>query len=165
IASEVGGTDLSTNLSMLGGLMGVVDLVSYDALRDSIQERFGGAKFIASGTTSALDDVLKSKYAQVAQLVEKNMEVIRAASTAVTEYDLNTKQEAEWTGGAATYVSAEVDLEKCNGCKICILTCPDPNVIEYVQDSKKVGINAYRCKGCGLCVTACPREALSISSV
>lgn len=93
IAAEVGGTELSTNMSMLGGLMGIADLVSYDALRDSIQERFGGGKFVASGTTAALDDVLKSKYEKVAQLVEKNMEVIEKAASSVKEYDLNIRPE------------------------------------------------------------------------
>jgi len=93
IAAEVGGTELSTNMSMLGGLMGIADLVSYDALRDSIQERFSGGKFVASGTTAALDDVLKSKYEKVAQLVEKNVEVIEKAASSVKEYDLNIRHE------------------------------------------------------------------------
>jgi len=51
-------------------------------------ERFGGAKFIASGTTAALDDVLKGKFAKVAQLIEKNMAVAERAKEFVQAYAL-----------------------------------------------------------------------------
>lgn len=93
IAVEVGGTILSTNMAMLGGLMGIADLVSYEALKESLQERFGGGKFVASGTTAALDDVLKSKYEKVAQLVEKNTEVIEKAAVAVKKYHFSSQAE------------------------------------------------------------------------
>ncbi len=86
LAIDVGGTDLSTNMSMLGGLLGVNQLVSFDAFRDSLADRFGGGKFVASATTAALDDAIKSKYAKVTQLIEKNMEVVEQASKAVKEY-------------------------------------------------------------------------------
>lgn len=60
------------------------------------------------------------------------------------------------------YVSARVEEEKCTGCKLCIFTCPDPNVFKYHKENKKVTIDPDRCKGCGLCVTACPKDALRI---
>jgi len=61
------------------------------------------------------------------------------------------------------YVAARVDEEKCNGCKLCVLTCPDPNVIVLNKEAKKVTVNETHCKGCGLCVVACPKEALIVS--
>jgi len=60
------------------------------------------------------------------------------------------------------YVAAKIDEEKCTGCKLCIFTCPDPNVIAYLKANKKVKIDENRCKGCGLCVTACPKGALVV---
>ncbi|HSV31863.1 MAG TPA: 2-oxoacid:acceptor oxidoreductase family protein [Atribacteraceae bacterium] len=86
LAMEIAGTELSTNIAMLGALLGVTDLVSSKALEESLAERFGGAKFIASGTTAALDDVLKSKFAKMAQLMEKNMAVMERAKSSVQAY-------------------------------------------------------------------------------
>jgi len=62
------------------------------------------------------------------------------------------------------YFSAKVDEQKCIGCKICIFTCPDPNVISFVKERKKAAVNPKRCKGCGLCVMVCPKNALSMQS-
>lgn len=88
IAVEVGGTDLATNMAMLGGLVGVTKLVSFESVKEAIQERFGGKKFVASGSTAALDDVMKSKFAKVTQLIEKNMKVVEESSKRVKEYSL-----------------------------------------------------------------------------
>lgn len=62
------------------------------------------------------------------------------------------------------YVTAKVDEIKCNGCKLCIWACPDPNVILF-KPTKKVSVNHSRCKGCGLCTVACKRGALEIHTV
>ena len=84
IATEVAGTELATNMVMLGALLGATDVVTLESMEKAIAERFGGeGKFIASATTAVLDDVLKRKYAKAAQLVEKNMEAIRVAYASV----------------------------------------------------------------------------------
>lgn len=86
IAIDIVGTELSTNMAMLGALLGVTSVVSMDALRESLEERFGKKKFVASATTAALDDAIKSKFAKTSQLVEKNMEVVKKASKEVKKY-------------------------------------------------------------------------------
>lgn len=86
VALEVAGTELSTNIAMLGALLSVTDLVSEAALEEALEERFGGGKFVASGTTAALDEVLKSKFAKLAQLMEKNMAVVKQAKGSVQAY-------------------------------------------------------------------------------
>ena len=86
LAIDVGGSDLSTNMSMLGGFLGITEIVSSDALREALAERFGGKKFVASGTTAVLDDALKGKYTKITQLIEKNMDVVEHARNSVTEH-------------------------------------------------------------------------------
>lgn len=86
IAIDIVGTELSTNMAMLGALLGVTSVVSMDALRESLEERFGKKKFVASATTAALDDAIKSKFAKTSQLVEKNMEVVKKAGKEVKKY-------------------------------------------------------------------------------
>lgn len=171
IAIDIAGTDLSSNLAMVGALLGIKKLVSIDAMRDAVQERFGGAKFIASGTTAALDDVLKSKFSKISQLVEKNMELVEYASTQVKEYiynedvpkaNLNTEESKTSGAKAAMIPSARVNQELCIGCKRCLMTCPDPNVIIYHKAIKKAEVVEIRCKACGLCVAVCPKQAIKI---
>ena len=88
VAIDVAGSELSTNIAMLGGLYGIRRLTSLEALKESMLERFGGGKFVASGTTAALDDAVKGKFAKVSQMIEKNMEVIAAAEASLTEFPL-----------------------------------------------------------------------------
>jgi len=80
IAKQIGGTELSTNIAMLGALMGVTNIVSMDAIQESIRERFGGkVKFVASGTTASLDDAIKKQYDKVEKLIAANMNVLTEA--------------------------------------------------------------------------------------
>jgi len=84
LAVEFAGTDLATNMTMLGALCGLNDgLAALDLLLAAVEERFsGGGKIIASGTTAALDEALKSKFEKTAAMIEKN----RAAVTKAYEY-------------------------------------------------------------------------------
>jgi pyruvate ferredoxin oxidoreductase gamma subunit len=80
IAREVGGTELSTNIAMLGALLGITNVVSMNAMEESLKERFGGkVKFVASGTTAALDDAIKKQYDKVEKLITANRNVLREA--------------------------------------------------------------------------------------
>ncbi len=86
IALDIARTELSTNMAMLGALMGVTEIVSMETLKESLEERFDKKKFVASATTAALDDIMKSKFDKIAQLVEKNMQVVKKASKEVKEF-------------------------------------------------------------------------------
>ncbi|MFQ5444102.1 MAG: 2-oxoacid:acceptor oxidoreductase family protein, partial [Nitrospinales bacterium] len=75
LALEIGGTELSTNMAMIGAVAGITHVVGLDALDKAIQDRFG-KKYVASGGTATLDEAIKKKYAKKEQLLKKNMETI-----------------------------------------------------------------------------------------
>jgi pyruvate ferredoxin oxidoreductase gamma subunit len=61
------------------------------------------------------------------------------------------------TGGWRTFRPVLVP-EKCNGCWLCFVYCPD-GVISMTKDDRPV-IDYDHCKGCQICVHECPTEAL-----
>jgi len=85
IALEIAGTELSTNMTMIGSVAGITKCVSMEALDGALQERFG-KKFVASGGTATLDEAIKKKFAKKEMLLKKNLE------TVVRAYDIA----AEW---------------------------------------------------------------------
>ncbi|MDY6323185.1 MAG: 4Fe-4S binding protein [Succinivibrio sp.] len=50
--------------------------------------------------------------------------------------------------------------ERCNGCLLCALCCPD-GAVKATADGK-VEFDEDFCKGCGLCARACRRGALTM---
>lgn len=63
------------------------------------------------------------------------------------------------------YTACLKDKEQCNGCGLCILSCPEANAIKLNKldaKTKKIEIQELKCKGCGLCVEVCPRHLLEV---
>jgi heterodisulfide reductase subunit A len=57
-------------------------------------------------------------------------------------------------------VFAEVDEDKCSGCRICNNLCPY-SAITYDPDKKRSSVISALCKACGACVAACPSKAIT----
>ena len=58
---------------------------------------------------------------------------------------------------------ATVRLERCDGCRECIPTCPYTAIeMEEGPDRATARINRALCKGCGGCVPVCPRDAIDL---
>jgi ferredoxin len=55
---------------------------------------------------------------------------------------------------------AEVDLETCSACEICVDRCQMEAI--GMGAGEVAEIDRDRCIGCGLCVTTCPEEALTL---
>lgn len=78
VALEVAGTELSTNMTMIGSVAGITKCVTLEGLDGALQERFG-KKFVASGGTATLDEAIRKKFAKKEMLLKKNLDtVIRA---------------------------------------------------------------------------------------
>lgn len=75
LALEIGGTELSTNMAMIGAVSGITHVVSLESLDLAIQDRFG-KRYVASGGTATLDEAIKKKYAKKEMLIKKNMDTI-----------------------------------------------------------------------------------------
>ena len=78
LALEIAGTELASNMAMIGSVSGITKVVGLEALDQAIQDRFG-KKFVASGGTASLDEAIKRKFAKKEQLLAKNMATIRTS--------------------------------------------------------------------------------------
>ncbi|RMH35638.1 MAG: ferredoxin oxidoreductase [Nitrospirae bacterium] len=85
IALEIAGTELSTNMTMIGSVAGITKCVSLQALDLALQERFG-KKFVASGGTATLDEAIKKKFAKKEMLLKKNLETVTRAYNIAAEW-------------------------------------------------------------------------------
>ncbi len=56
-------------------------------------------------------------------------------------------------------VFAEVDEQRCSGCRMCNELCPYV-AIEYDEVKKRSHVISAQCKACGTCVAACPSGAI-----
>ncbi|MBC8285672.1 MAG: 2-oxoacid:acceptor oxidoreductase family protein [Nitrospinae bacterium] len=85
LALEIGKTELSTNMAMIGACAGVTKIVSLKALDEALQDRFG-KKYVASGGTATLDEAIKKKYAKKEMLLKANMDTIIKSYEMATEW-------------------------------------------------------------------------------
>ncbi len=85
VALEVAGTELSTNMTMIGSVAGITKCVSLQGLEGALQERFG-KKFVASGGTATLDEAIKKKFAKKEMLLKKNLETVVRAYEMASEW-------------------------------------------------------------------------------
>jgi pyruvate ferredoxin oxidoreductase gamma subunit len=85
LALEIGKTELSTNMAMIGACAGITKIVSLKALDGALQDRFG-KKYVASGGTATLDEAIKKKYAKKEMLLKANMDTIIKSYEMATEW-------------------------------------------------------------------------------
>jgi len=85
IALEVAGTELATNMTMIGSVAGITKCVTMEGLHGALQERFG-KKFVASGGTATLDEAIKKKFAKKEMLLKKNYDTVQRAYDVAGEW-------------------------------------------------------------------------------
>jgi len=75
MAMEVAGTELASNMALIGSIAGMTKVVTLNGLEQALADRFG-KKYVASGGTATLDEAIKKKFAKKEQLLKKNMDTI-----------------------------------------------------------------------------------------
>lgn len=50
-----------------------------------------------------------------------------------------------------------LDKDKCTGCRLCWLFCPESCIAD-----ETFAIDYAYCKGCGICATECPTDAIGM---
>jgi len=90
LALKVAGTELATNMAMMGMLLGLTKLVTEENIEAAVRERFLGTSFVSSGGTAMLDSAIEKKFKKKEQLLEKNMEVINKTFDMANSVNLDT---------------------------------------------------------------------------
>jgi pyruvate ferredoxin oxidoreductase gamma subunit len=78
LAIETAGTDLATNMAIVGAIGAITQLTNLEAIDKAVKERFLGKGFVVSGGTAALDSVVERKFKHKQELLEKNMATVKA---------------------------------------------------------------------------------------
>jgi len=56
-------------------------------------------------------------------------------------------------------MAAQINPDKCTGCKLCVEICP----VEAIgMENKKAKVDTDKCVDCGQCVEQCLAEAISL---
>ncbi len=88
LALKIAGTELATNMAMMGMLLGLTKLVTEENIEAAVRERFLGNSFVASGGTASLDSAIEKKFKKKEELLAKNMEVINKTFELANSIDL-----------------------------------------------------------------------------
>ena len=92
LAMKIAGTELATNMAMMGMVLGLTKLVNEENIEAAVRERFLGNSFVASGGTAALDSAIEKKFKKKEDLLAKNMEVINATFKMADEVNMDTDE-------------------------------------------------------------------------
>ncbi len=92
LAMKIAGTELATNMAMMGMLLGLTKLVTTADIEKAVRERFLGNSFVASGGTAALDSAIEKKFKKKEQLLAANMDVINSTFEMADSVDMTTDE-------------------------------------------------------------------------
>ncbi len=90
LALKIAGTELATNMAMMGMVLGLTQLVTEDNIEKAVRERFLGTSFVTSGGTASLDSAIEKKFKKKEELLAKNMEVINKTFELADSIDLTS---------------------------------------------------------------------------
>ncbi len=105
-----------------------------------------------------VDSLITGVFACGCALSPKDVrDTVSDALGAAAKASLFLKSEYITTSPEKAYVITEL----CDGCGICVQTCPS-NAI--TKQDEKARINPFMCTGCGACIPVCPKEAIDFKN-
>jgi len=105
-----------------------------------------------------VDSLITGVFACGCALSPKDVrDTVSDALGAAAKASLFLKSEYITTSPEKAYVIAEL----CDGCGVCIKTCPS-NAITMQEEKAK--IDSFMCTGCGACIPVCPKEAIDFKN-
>ncbi len=170
IALEVFGQPF-VNPAMLGAWAGATGEVSLGAIQRAYQHRFPGPLGEKNSRAAQMGyDFIKAG-ASPAQ-VQKSAETVgrpipweREEVAGVPGQPLHfasvvaARTSLAYPTGGWRYSQPQVDPNKCNGCGVCEMFCPDTSI----RVINKLAVVDYEfCKGCGICAEECARGAIQM---
>jgi 2-oxoacid:acceptor oxidoreductase gamma subunit (pyruvate/2-ketoisovalerate family)/2-oxoacid:acceptor oxidoreductase delta subunit (pyruvate/2-ketoisovalerate family) len=142
IALEVLGRPI-TNTAILGAFCKATGEVKLDSVIQAVKQQWSGR--LAEMNVKAVEEAYNRTEVGRPKVVDK-----------IDTSGAPSNSKADWR----TFKPI-VDAEKCTGCKLCWMVCPDGS-IDMVE--KKSVINYDYCKGCGICAEQCPVDAILMKS-
>jgi len=59
-------------------------------------------------------------------------------------------------------ITLQLDVSKCNGCRMCIYVCPQ--AVFAIEDKRAVIVDRDACMECGACALNCEPGAITVAS-
>ncbi len=140
IALEVLGRPI-TNTAILGAFCKATGAVKLESVIEAVKQQWSGR--LAEMNVKAVEEAYDRTEVGRPKVVDK-----------IDRPSAPTNSKADWR----TF-KPMVDAEKCIGCKLCWMVCPDGS-IDMVEN--KSVINYDYCKGCGICAEECPVDAIEM---
>lgn len=157
IALEVIGRPVP-NTTLLGAFAAISGEVSVDALQESVRQRFSGKPGEANARAVAQAyEFIKSGGGNIAIKSGSGSRLGPAARPVIG----NTRASIASPGTSLAYKTGTwrtfrplFKQEKCSGCGLCVVYCPEGVVFKL--EKKKYDVDYDYCKGCGICAEECP---------
>ena len=132
-----------TNTAILGAFAKATGEISLESVIEAVRQQWAGR--LGEVNVKAVEAAYEATVVGDPKIVA---EVVREKTPAGSRADWRTFRPV-------------VDAEKCTGCRMCWVYCPE-HCIDMV-DGKSV-IDFVYCKGCGICVEECPVDAIEMKS-
>ena len=154
--------------ALLGAVAGRLVGLGRDSVREAIAQELAdlglAASVIESNQTVALQCyeavpvvAIETGVRQPATLAQLREPTYEPPTKGTARISAAANSPLRETGGWRTFRPVLVP-DKCNGCWLCFVYCPD-GVISMTKEDRPV-IDYDHCKGCQICVQECPTQAL-----